>query len=207
MRLNLGIRRRLAPLVDNDRNRIELANSLLFTLPGSPVVYYGDEIGMGDDIWLDDRDGVRTPMQWSSSVNAGFSTADPAGLYSPVLSDQTYGYQHVNVESQRADPRSLLNWMRTAIAIRRNHPSLSRGGVHFVEPTNLAILAYLRDRGEETILVCSNLSSEPQVATLELGSLAGVEPVDLFTGERLPPIGKEAYRLELHGYQFRWLRC
>ena len=207
MRLNLGIRRRLAPLLDNDRDRIELANSMLFTLPGSPVVYYGDEIGMGDDIWLDDRDGVRTPMQWSDSLNAGFSLADPASLYTPVLSDQTYGYQHVNVESQRADPRSLLNWMQAAIAVRRAHPALSRGDIHFLEPSNLAILTYLRRYEDETVLVASNLSSEPQVALLELGSLAGAQPVDLFTGQRLPQIDAEPYPLKLGGYKFRWLAC
>ena len=129
MRLNLGIRRRLAPLLENDRARMELANSLLFTLPGSPVVYYGDEIGMGDDIWLDDRDGVRTPMQWSDSLNAGFSTADSASLYTPVLDGPMYGYQHVNVESQHTDLRSLLNWIRNTIAVRKTHPTLkSRRG-------------------------------------------------------------------------------
>jgi maltose alpha-D-glucosyltransferase/alpha-amylase len=207
MRLNLGIRRRLAPLLGNHRARLELANSLLLTLPGSPVVYYGDEIGMGDDIWLDDRDGVRTPMQWSESLNAGFSPADPANLYTPVLDDPTYGFRRVNVESQHVDPRSLLNWMRNKIAIRKAHPALCRGGIDFLEPANLAILAYLRSHDDETIVVVNNLSSEAQVTMLELGSLAGIQPIELFTGERLQPIEAEPYRLELDAYQSRWLRC
>lgn len=207
MRINQGIRRRLAPLLENDRARMALANSLLFTLPGSPVVYYGDEIGMGDDIWLDDRDGVRTPMQWSKALNAGFSPADPANLYTPVLDDRTYGYRSVNVESQRADPHSNLNRMREMISVRKTHPALSRGRVRFLEPANLATLAYLRSHGDETILIVSNLSSEPQVAELDLEDLAGVRPTDLFTREKLPRVKPGPYRLELDGYQYRWLRC
>jgi maltose alpha-D-glucosyltransferase/alpha-amylase len=206
MRLNLGIRRRLAPLLDNDRARIELANSLLFTLPGSPVIYYGDEIGMGDNIWLEDRDGVRTPMQWSARRNAGFSDADPADLYCPAVDDETYGYQKVNVESQRADPNSLLNCMREMIRIRSAHPALGRGDISFLGPKNRAVLAYLRMHGDETILVVGNLSSQPQGASLDLSDFAGSQPIDLFTQERLPPADSDPYGLALGGYQYRWLR-
>jgi maltose alpha-D-glucosyltransferase/alpha-amylase len=206
MRLNLGIRRRLAPLLDNGRARIELANSLLFTLPGSPVIYYGDEIGMGDNIWLEDRDGVRTPMQWSAGYNAGFSDADPGDLYCPAIDDETYGYQKVNVEAQRDDPNSLLNCMREMIRIRRAHPALGRGGISFLGSENRAVLAYLRMHGDETILVVGNLSSQPQGVGLGLSDFAGSQPIDLFTQEKLPPADSEPYGLELGRYQYRWLR-
>lgn len=206
MRLNLGIRRRLAPLLDNDQARIELANSLLFTLPGSPVIYYGDEIGMGDDIWLEDRDGVRTPMQWSDEPNAGFSTASPADLYTPVIDDYVYGYRRVNVAAQRADRGSLLNQMREMIRIRKAHPALGRGQIQFLQPDNQAVLAFLRAFGEETLLVANNLSADPQSIELDLAGFAGVQPLDLFTRERLPPIASGNYRLTLEQYQFRWLR-
>ena len=206
MRLNLGIRRRLAPLLGNDRARIELANSLLFTLVGSPVIYYGDEIGMGDDIWLEDRDGVRTPMQWSAAPNAGFSSADPAQLYCPVIDDDTYGYRHLNADAQRADSGSLLNRMREMIRIRKAHLAFGRGELHILEPTNQSILAYLRSYAGETILVVNNLSSNAQATELELAPWNGAEPVDLFTGESLPVIRASAYRLELERYAYRWLR-
>jgi maltose alpha-D-glucosyltransferase/alpha-amylase len=207
MRLNLGIRRRLAPLLENNRARIELANCLLFSLPGSPVIYYGDEIGMGDDIWLDDRDGVRTPMQWTSAQNAGFSPADPASLYTPVLDDPIYGNQRVNVEAQESDSDSLLNWMRSMIAIRKAHLALSRGAVTFLDTANPAILAYQRRHEDQTVLVISNLSPSAQSTTLELDWLAGTQPVDLFNGESLPAVGIAPYHLQLEGYQYRWLRC
>ena len=152
MRLNLGIRRRLAPLLDNDRARIEVANSLLFTLPGSPVIYYGDEIGMGDNIWLEDRDGVRTPMQWTSGANAGFSDAPGDALYSSVIDDETFGYRKVNVEHQGRDEGSLLRWMQSAIRIRKEHPALCRGTIRFLETDNRAVLAFVRVHDEETIL-------------------------------------------------------
>jgi maltose alpha-D-glucosyltransferase/alpha-amylase len=206
MRLNLGIRRRLAPLLGNDRARIELANSLLFTLPGSPVIYYGDEIGMGDDIWLEDRDGVRTPMQWSAASNAGFSTADPADLYTLPISDAVYGYRQVNVESQRADPHSLLSRMVEMIRIRKAHPAFGRGEIQFLEPANPALLAYLRTHGQETILIVNNLSPESQVLELERSTLKGRVPVDLFTGERLPSLEIGSPSLELERYQYRWLQ-
>jgi maltose alpha-D-glucosyltransferase/alpha-amylase len=206
MRLNLGIRRRLAPLLGNDRARIELANSLLFTLPGSPVIYYGDEIGMGDNIWLEDRDGVRTPMQWSAAPNSGFSGADPSALYCPVLDDETYGYRRLNVEAQRDDPASLLNKMRQMIRIRHAHPAFGRGGIQFLESANRAVLAYVRAGGSQTILCVNNLSSEPQMVDFDLAAWAGAKPVDLFTGQGTPPLTTDLQRFELHRYEYRWLQ-
>jgi maltose alpha-D-glucosyltransferase/alpha-amylase len=206
MRLNLGIRRRLAPLLSNDRARIELANSLLFTLTGSPVIYYGDEIGMGDDMWLEDRDGVRTPMQWTAGPNAGFSSADPARLYCPLIDDETYGYRQVNVKAQQADSGSLLNQMRKMIRIRKAHAALGRGEIHFLEPANRAVLAYLRTYGDEAILVVNNLSSDPQWVELDLGTWAGGQPSDLLTQVTPPAFTSVPYRLELGRYDYRWLR-
>jgi maltose alpha-D-glucosyltransferase / alpha-amylase len=197
MRLNLGIRRRLAPLLQNDRERMELAHSLLFTLPGSPVVYYGDEIGMGDDIWMHDRDGVRTPMQWEDAPNAGFSAADPEALYSPVLDEPPFSYRQVNVEAQRQDPASFLNWMRQAIAIRRACPALARGDLRFLEPENRAVLVFVRTCGQETILAIHNLSSEAQSVALDLGEWAGSEPRELFARQNRPPITETPYPLNI----------
>ena len=205
MRLNLGIRRRLAPLLGNDRARIELANSLLFTLPGAPVIYYGDEIGMGDNIWLEDRDGVRTPMQWSDEPNAGFSTAAAEDLYAPVIDDESYGYHRLNVEAQQGDPGSLLNWMRKAIRVRKAHAALGRGEVRFLEAANRAVLAYLRSDGEETILVANNLSEEEQVIELDLAELAGKQPRDLLSGEEGPTVPGGTYQVTLPRYGYRWL--
>jgi maltose alpha-D-glucosyltransferase/alpha-amylase len=205
MRLNLGIRRRLAPLLDNDRARIEVANSLLFTLPGAPVVYYGDELGMGDNIWLEDRDGVRTPMQWSAGPNAGFSAAGAEELCAPVIDDEVYGYQRLNVEAQQGDAGSLLNWMREAIRVRKAHAALGRGEVRFLEAANRAVLAYLRSDGEETILVANNLSAEEQVIELDLADFAGARPSDLLSGEQMRAVTGGAYRLELTRYGYRWL--
>jgi maltose alpha-D-glucosyltransferase/alpha-amylase len=205
MRLNLGIRRRLAPLLGNDRARIELANSLLFTLPGSPVVYYGDEIGMGDNIWLEDRDGVRTPMQWSAAPNAGFSNVDAGALYCPVIDDETYGYRRLNVEVQRGDPASLLNKMREMIRIRHDHPAFGRGEIQFLEPANRAILAYLRTHGSQAILCLNNLSSHPQTVELDLSAWAGTQPLDLFTRQGLAPITTAPYRSVLQRYQYLWM--
>lgn len=207
MRLNLGIRRRLAPLLGNDRARIELANSLLFTLPGSPVIYYGDELGMGDNIWLEDRDGVRTPMQWTDKGrNAGFSSAAPEALYSPVIDDEVYGYQRVNAQAQRDDPASLLNWMRNLIRIRRSCPSLARGEVRFLEPGSQTILVYLRILPGETMLIANNLSPEPQRVELDLPGFAGHVPTDVISGETLSPVPPVSYAIELQGYEYRWLR-
>ncbi len=206
MRLNLGIRRRLAPLLGNDRARIELANSLLFTLPGSPVIYYGDEIGMGDNIWLEDRDGVRTPMQWTAGLNGGFSNADPGALYCPVLDDETYGYRQLNVEVQHGNPASLLNKMREMIRIRHAHPAFGRGEIQFLEPSNRAVLAYVRTDGEETILCVNNLSSERQAVELDLAAWAGSRPVDLFTGQECGPLTAAPRRFELRRYEYCWLQ-
>jgi maltose alpha-D-glucosyltransferase/alpha-amylase len=206
MRLNLGIRRRLAPLLGNDRARIDLANSLLFSLVGSPVIYYGDEIGMGDNIWLEDRDGVRTPMQWSDAPSAGFSTADAARLYCPVIDDDTYGYRHINVQAQRADPGSLLNRMREMIQVRKAHPAFGRGEVQLLESPRRAVLAYTRTYGDETLLVVNNLSPESLSVELELAIWAGAKPIDTFTGEKLSVVADTPYRLELERYGYRWLQ-
>jgi maltose alpha-D-glucosyltransferase/alpha-amylase len=206
MRLNQGIRRRLAPLLDSDRARIELANSLLFTLQGSPVIYYGDEIGMGDNVWLDDRGGVRTPMQWSDAPNAGFSIAGPGDLYSPVIDDEIFGYRRLNVDVQRADPGSLLNKMREMIQVRKAHSALGRGEIRFLEDASPAILAYLRIQGNDVILAVNNLSSSLQTAELRLEEFAGAQPVDLFTRYAHPVISDAPFHLELGRFDYRWLR-
>jgi maltose alpha-D-glucosyltransferase/alpha-amylase len=206
MRLNLGIRRRLAPLLGNDRARIELANSLLFTLPGAPVVYYGDEIGMGDDIWLDDRDGVRTPMQWSARANAGFSEAHAEALYCQPIDDEVYGYQTVNVEAQQADGASLYHRMRQMIASRKAHGALARGEVRFLEAGSQAILAFLRSEGEETILAVHNLSADRVEFAVDLAEYASARPTDLLDEEQLAPVREEPYRIALGRYGYRWLR-
>ena len=207
-RINLGIRRRLAPLLERDRRRIELMNGLLLSMPGTPVIYYGDEIGMGDNIHLGDRDGVRTPMQWSVDRNGGFSRADPAALVLPPLMDPNYGYQAVNVESQAANPHSLLSWMRTMLAVRSQHRAFGRGTQRFLYPGNRKVLAYLReyteDGTEEIILCVSNLSRTAQAVELELSSLAGRTPVDLVGGSVFPPIGQLTYLLTLPPYAFYW---
>jgi maltose alpha-D-glucosyltransferase/alpha-amylase len=205
MRLNLGIRRRLAPLVDNDRRRLELLNAILFTMPGSPIIYYGDEIGMGDDIWLDDRDGVRTPMQWTDGPNAGFSTAPDDALYAPVIDDEVYGYRRVNVAAQRADPDSLFNWIRRLIRVRKAHPVFGRGAFRFLLPQNEHILAYLRTSEEETVLMVGNLAAVTQTALLDLPDYVGVTPSDLLVDEHLSPVAAEPYALELPPYGYRWL--
>jgi maltose alpha-D-glucosyltransferase / alpha-amylase len=205
MRLNLGIRRRLAPLLGGDRQRIELAYSLLFTLPGAPFLYYGDEIGMGENIYLEDRGGVRTPMQWADTKSAGFSEADPSHLYAPLITDETYGYHQVNVGAQRTMPGSLLNRVRQMIITRKGHPAFGRGGNRFLVPDNLTILAYLRTQAEETLLVVNNLSEEPQTCELELTGVPGSTVEDLLTGERLADVGEGPYRVELGRYGWRWL--
>ncbi len=206
MKLNMGIRRRLAPLLGNDRGRIEVANSIFLTLVGSPVLYYGDEIGMGDNIWLEDRDGVRTPMQWDATVNAGFSQAAPAALGDPVIVDETFGYRRVNVAAQRDDPGSLLNRMREMLAVRKTALAFGRSELQFLVPAGNAVLAYLRTYGAETILVVNNLSDEVQAVDLDLAAFAGVRPTDLFTGEPLAAVTAASYRLELPRYGYRWLR-
>jgi maltose alpha-D-glucosyltransferase/alpha-amylase len=205
MRLNLGIRRRLAPLLDNDRRKIELANSILFTLPGSPTIYYGDEVGMGDNIWLEDRDGVRTPMQWSDEKNAGFSTAHPSRLYSPVIDDEVFGYQKVNVRAQRNDPSSLFHTLRKMISIHKKHKSFGEGDCQFLHPENAAVLAYIRQHEDESILVVNNLSSSPQLVALGLAPFFGSSPRDILSGASLPSIADKSYILALAPYQVLWL--
>ena len=204
MRLNLGIRRRLAPLMENDRRKIELLNSILFTMPGSPVIYYGDEMGMGDNIWLGDRDGVRTPMQWSPDRNAGFSVSDPARLYAPVISDAVYGYQAVNVEAQENSPFSLLNWMRRLIRVRKQHRAFGRGTITFLAPENPHVLAYIREHGEDAILVVNNLSGSAQAVQLDLSGFAGRTPIELLGETGFLPIDDSPYALTLSPYGFFW---
>jgi maltose alpha-D-glucosyltransferase/alpha-amylase len=204
MRINLGIRRRLAPLMDNDRRRIELLNSILFTMPGSPIVYYGDEIGMGDNIWLGDRDGVRTPMQWSPDRNAGFSLADPARLYLPPISDAVYGFQAVNVEAQERSPFSLLNWTRRLIHVRKQHHAFGRGTIEFLSPENPHVLAYLREHGGDVILVVNNLAGTAQAVRLDLARFAGHTPVELLGETAFLPIDPTPYALTLSPYGFFW---
>ena len=205
-RLNLGIRRRLAPLLDNDRHRIELMNLLLMTMPGSPILYYGDEIGMGDNLLLGDRDGVRTPMQWSGRANGGFSRADPERLYLPAIDDPVYGYGGVNVESQHHNPYSLLNWMRRLISMRKMHRAFGRGTLRFLRPGNRKILVYLREHEGEAILCVANLSRAPQAVELDLSAFRTRVPVELMGRSRFPPIGDLPYLLTLGGYGFYTFR-
>ena len=206
MKLNLGIRRRLAPLVDNDRRRIELLNCLLLTLPGSPIIYYGDEIGMGDNVYLGDRNGVRTPMQWSSDRNGGFSTAAEGTLYLPVIADPVYGYQAVNVAAQARQPASLLSTMRRLIAARRTSPVFGRGTIAFLRPRNQKVLAYLRRHGRETVLIVANLSGAPQPAELDLVEFAGVRPIEILGDTVFPPIQAAPYVVSVGPHGFYWFR-
>jgi maltose alpha-D-glucosyltransferase/alpha-amylase len=205
-RINLGIRRRLAPLLDGDRRRIALMNGMLMSLPGSPVLYYGDEIGMGDNVYLGDRNGVRTPMQWNGGWNAGFSDADPERLYQPLISNALYGYQGVNVESQRRQPNSLLNWTRRLIQLRKSSRVFSRGAIEFLRPANHRVLAYVRALGEEKVLVVNNLSGSAQAVELDLGLLAGAIPVEMFGGGPFPRITERPYVMTLGPYNFFWFR-
>jgi maltose alpha-D-glucosyltransferase/alpha-amylase len=206
-RLNLGIRRRLAPLMENDRRKIELMNSLLMSLPGTPVIYYGDELGMGDNIFLGDRNGVRTPMQWTPDRNGGFSRGDPARLYLPPLMDPVYGYQSVNVEAQSRSPSSLLNWMRRLIAVRQSHQTVfGRGSLTFLYPTNRRILAFLRQYENETMLCCANLSRSAQAFALDLSAFKGRVPVELLGRSVFPLIGEAQFELSLQGHSFYWFQ-
>jgi maltose alpha-D-glucosyltransferase/alpha-amylase len=203
-RINLGIRRRLAPLLKNDRRRIELMNGLLCSLPGTPVIYYGDEIGMGDNIYLGDRHGVRTPMQWSADRNAGFSRANPQSLYAPVIIDSEYLYSAVNVETQQQNPHSLLWWMKRLIALRQRYPALSRGSYEQLTPANHRVLAFLRRDGDHHILVLANLSRFTQYVELNLQQFAGRRPIELFGQTKFPAIGKLPYLLTLSPHAFHW---
>jgi len=206
MKLNIGIRRRLAPLLENDRRRIQLLNSLLFTLPGTPIVYYGDEIGMGDNVHLGDRNGVRTPMQWSADRNAGFSRADALQLYSPVVADPVYGYQAVNVEAQLATPASLLHWMRRLIAARRQTRVFGRGSLRFLRPANTRVLAFLREYEGEVILAVHNLADAAEPVEMDLAEYRGAVPVEMLGGARFPVIGEQPYFLSLGPYDSFWFR-
>ena len=221
MKANIGIRRRLAPLLDNDRDQLELFTALLLSLPGSPVLYYGDEIGMGDNIWLGDRDGVRTPMQWTPDRNAGFSGCDPARLYLPLIMDPIYGYQALNVEAQERNGGSLLHWTRRMIEIRKRHPVFGRGGFEELNSSNPSVLAFVREYqhparqhagdgpepdAEETdmVLCVNNLSRFPQPVELDLRRFKGISPVECMGGVVFPPIGELSYLLTLPGHGFYW---
>jgi maltose alpha-D-glucosyltransferase/alpha-amylase len=204
MRLNMGIRRRLAPLMDNGRRQIELMYCLLLSLPGSPVLYYGDEIGMGDNIYLGDRNGVRTPMQWSGDRNAGFSRSDPSQLYLPVITDPGYHYQAVNVEAQERSATSRLNWVKRMLAVRRKHPVFGRGTIEFIETGNRKVLGFVRRQGVELVLVVCNLSRFAQPATLELSAYLGMSPVEIIGGQPFPSIGAAPYPVTMSPHAFFW---
>ena len=206
MRVNVGIRRRLAPLMDNDPDRIKLLNSLLLSLPGSPIIYYGDEIGMGDNFYLGDRNGMRTPMQWSPDRNAGFSRADPQRLYLPPIMDPVYGYQAVNVEAQSREPSSLLNWMKRLIAVRKAHRAFGRGTFTMLHPGNRKVFAYVRQYEDEVIVCAANLARSAQPVELELSRFRGCVPVELLGGAAFPPIGELPYLLTLPGHAFYWFK-
>lgn len=206
MRINVGIRRRLAPLLDNGRRQIEMMNSLLLSMPGTPVLYYGDEIGMGDNVFLGDRNGVRTPMQWNGDRNAGFSRADWARLYSPAIMDPVYGYQAVNVEAQNRLPTSLLNWMKRLIAVRKRYHAFGRGTIRFLHPENTKVLAYLREYDEEVLLCVVNLSRFAQFAEMDLSEFEGLHPVELMGETRFPDIGTLPYLLTMGPHSFFWFR-
>jgi maltose alpha-D-glucosyltransferase/alpha-amylase len=216
MKANIGIRRRLAPLLDNDRNQLELFTALLLSLPGSPVLYYGDEIGMGDNIWLGDRDGVRTPMQWTLDRNAGFSSCDPQRLYLPLNMDPIYGYQALNVEAQQRNPGSLLHWTKRMIEIRKRHPVFGTGAYDELTSSNPSVLAFVREYEGPTrpdgwdptdrILCVNNLSRFPQPVELDLRRFKGITPVECMGGVTFPPIGDLPYLLTLPGHGFYWFQ-
>jgi maltose alpha-D-glucosyltransferase/alpha-amylase len=203
-RINLGIRRRLAPLLGNDRRRIELMNALLLSLPGTPVIYYGDEIGMGDNFYLGDRNGVRTPMQWSSDRNSGFSQANPQRLHLPVILDPEYHYESINVEAQRGNVHSLLRWMQRIIALRKRYPAFGRGSIRFLTPHNRRVLAFLRCHGEQHVLVVANMSRFVEYVELDLAAYKGMVAIELFGQKSFPPIGDLPYLLTLGPHAFYW---
>lgn len=205
MRINLGIRRRLAPLLDGDRRRVELMYGLLFSMPGTPVIYYGDEIGMGDNFYLGDRNGVRTPMQWTPDRNAGFSRVIPHQLYLPVILDPAYHFEAINVEAQQSSPTSLLWWLKRMIARRRRHPAFARGTIQFLQPENRRVLAFLREHGDERILVLANLSGFAQYVDLDLSGYSGSGVRELFGGAEFPEVGEAPYPFTLGPHEFMWL--
>jgi maltose alpha-D-glucosyltransferase/alpha-amylase len=206
MKANIGIRRRLATLLDNDRNQMELFTALLLSLPGSPVLYYGDEIGMGDNIYLGDRDGVRTPMQWTPDRNAGFSNADPQRLYLPVIMDPVYGYQVINVESQMRSSTSLLQWTRRMIDTRKRHPTFGMGSYDELSSSNPSVLAFVREFGDDIVLCVNNLSRFAQPVELDLRRFEARTPVELIGGVHFPRIGELPYLLTLPGHGFYWFQ-
>jgi len=206
MKANIGIRRRLAPLLDNDRNQLELFTALLLSLPGSPVLYYGDEIGMGDNIWLGDRDGVRTPMQWTPDRNAGFSTCDPARLYLPVIMDPIYGFQALNVESESNNTSSLLHWNRRMIEIRKQHPTFGMGDYTELGSSNPSVLAFTRTFGDDVVLCVNNLSRFPQPVELDLRRYESSTPIELTGRVHFPRIGELPFLLTLPGHGFYWFQ-
>jgi len=203
-RINLGIRRRLAPLLANNRRKIELLNALLFSMPGTPIIYYGDEIGMGDNIYLGDRNGCRTPMQWSPDRNAGFSQANPQQLHLPVIIDPEYHYEAINVETQQKNLSSMLWWMRRVIAMRKNFKAFSRGSIEFLFPENAKVLAFLRRYEDEIVLGVVNLSRFSQFAELDLSKFAGSVPLEIIGRSHFPPIKKTPYFLTLNGHSSYW---
>jgi maltose alpha-D-glucosyltransferase/alpha-amylase len=206
MKLNLGIRRRLAPLLENSSDEAELFHAMLLSLPGSPIVYYGDEIGMGDNIYLGDRDGVRTPMHWTSDRNAGFSKSDFAQLYLPVLLDPVYGYQAVNVEAELRNPNSFLHWFRRILSVRKEHPVFGLGSFEALHPDNAAIFAYIRKHNDDIVLCVNNLSGRAQAAELDLSPYNGMYPVELMGRERFPRIGDLPYLLTFGPHDFYWFQ-
>ncbi|MET0641485.1 MAG: maltose alpha-D-glucosyltransferase [Jiangellaceae bacterium] len=206
MKANIGIRRRLAPLLENDTDQIELFTAMLLSLPGSPVLYYGDEIGMGDNIWLGDRDSVRTPMQWTPDRNAGFSNAEPGRLTLPVVMDAVYGYQVTNVESHITNTSSLLHWTRHMIEVRKQNPAFGLGDFTDIGGSNPSVLSYVREFGDDIVLCVNNLSRFPQPVELDLRRHEGFQPIELMGGVRFPPIGELPYLLTLAPHGFYWFR-
>ncbi|HYC86198.1 MAG TPA: maltose alpha-D-glucosyltransferase, partial [Chryseosolibacter sp.] len=205
-KFNLGIRRRLAPLLNNDRRKIELLYTLLFSLPGTPVLYYGDEIGMGDNVYLGDRYGVRTPMQWSMNVNAGFSSANPQRLYLPVITDPVYRYESVNVATQEENPSSLLWWLKHVISMRKRLNIFGQGGIHFIETSNAKVLAFMRSFQQETIIVVANLSQFSQAATLFLGECKECDITEVFSQNRFMPVNEREYPITIGPYGYFWFQ-
>ena len=206
MKLNLGIRRRLAPLLDNDRRKIEVANSILFTLTGSPIIYYGDEIGMGDNIWLDDRNGVRTPMQWTSDPAAGFSEAAAESFYAPVINTEPYSPAHVNVVDQQADPGSLFNTIKRMVATRKRYKAFGWGKFRWMDAGTSAVAAYMRQYGDERLLIINNLSDQIQSAVITISRVRSIYPVDILSKRQMRPIRDNHLMLSLTPYRYLWLK-